>query len=64
MKLSNGELLIKDRPVTGFSNAEEELIGCTQHVPFLLETELINRGAKYEKASEPWGAQVSVGRGG
>ena len=39
-------------------------MGLDKAVPFLLETELIKRGGKYEKASAPWGAQVSVGRNG
>jgi len=62
--LSDGTLLIKDEPVTGFSNDEEELMGLTKAVPFLVETELTKKGAKYEKASAPWGAHVSVGKGG
>ena len=64
VKISNGELIIKDQPVTGFSNDEETQIGLDKAVPFLLETELIKKGGKYEKASAPWGAQVSVGRDG
>jgi len=64
VKLSNGEHLIKDQPVTGFSDAEEQHIGLEKVVPFALETELINNGGKYEKASEIFGAQVSIGRGG
>lgn len=62
--LSDGELIIRNEPVTGFSNAEEEQIGLHNSVPFALETELIKKGAKYEKASAPWGAHVSVGKGG
>lgn len=62
--LSNGEHLLKDQPVTGFSNLEEEQVGLHEAVPFLLESELVKVGAKYEKAKDPWGAQVSVGRGG
>lgn len=64
VKIANGELIIKDQPVTGFSNEEEEQVGLLKAVPFELETELIKKGGKYEKASAPWGAQVSVGRGG
>ena len=63
-KIANGELIIKDQPVTGFSNDEEALIKLDKAVPFLLETELIKKGGKYEKASAPWGAHVSVGRDG
>lgn len=46
IKLSDGNYLVKDKKVTGFSNAEEKAIHIT--VPFLLETELQQRGAKYE----------------
>ena len=62
--LSNGELLIKDQPITAFSNLEEQLIEHDKELPYALETELIKGGCKYEKASTPWGAHVSVGRGG
>ena len=54
--LSNGELLIKDKKVTGFSNEEEQLAGLAEFVPYLTETELTKRGARYEKAREPWAA--------
>lgn len=65
VKLSNGEYLLQDQPVTAFSNAEEDLTDMTKYMPFKLETELVNRaGAKYEKAAEPWGEKVCIGRGG
>ncbi|WP_232462772.1 type 1 glutamine amidotransferase domain-containing protein, partial [Pseudomonas fragi] len=54
IKLSDGELLIKGKKVTGFSNEEEELAGLSQHVPYLTETELVKRGAFYQKAGTPW----------
>ncbi|KAH0605951.1 uncharacterized protein H6S33_004408 [Morchella sextelata] len=64
VKLSNGEYLVQDQPVTAFSNAEEDSVDLSKHMPFMLETELINRGAKYEKAAEPWSEKVCIGRGG
>ena len=64
VKIANGELIFKDQPVTGFSDEEEAQVGLDKAVPFLLETELIKKGGKYEKASAPWGAHVSVGRDG
>lgn len=65
VKLSSGEYLLQDQPVTGFSNAEEDMADMSKYMPFMLETELINRaGAKYEKAAEPWSAKVCIGRGG
>ena len=54
--LSDGQLLIKDKKVTGFSNEEEQLAGLAELVPYLTETELIKRGARYEKATQPWAA--------
>ena len=44
-----GEPLIKGKQLTGFSNSEEESAGLTRVVPFLLETELLSRGALYSK---------------
>jgi putative intracellular protease/amidase len=46
---ANGELLIKGRQLTGFSNSEEESAGLTKVVPFLLETKLLSLGAVYSK---------------
>lgn len=47
----NGELIIKDKQLTAFSNSEEESAGLTKVVPFLLETKLISLGALYSKAA-------------
>lgn len=54
----NGEYLIKGKRVTGFSNEEEKLAQLDEYVPYLTEDELINRGAIYEKAENPWEAYV------
>ena len=54
IRLSDGALLVAGKRVTGFSNTEEKLAQLDQHVPFLTETELVRRGAYYEKAPEPW----------
>ena len=54
IQLSDGTLLVKGKKVTGFSNEEEKLAELDKYVPFLTETELINRGALYQKAAEPW----------
>jgi putative intracellular protease/amidase len=50
IKLSNGEYLIADKNVTSFTNEEEEAVELTKVVPFLLESELIERGAKFSGA--------------
>jgi len=65
VKLSDGSYLIADAPVTGFSNAEEDMIKLSQYMPFMLETELNNRsGGKFEKAEGAWGSHVAVAKGG
>lgn len=61
--LSDGKLLIEGKKLTGFSNEEEQLAGLAEVVPYLTKTELVKRGAKYEKASQPWAAYaVADGR--
>ncbi len=46
---SDGTPLVKGRKVTGFTNEEEEAVGLTDVVPFLLEDELKAKGADYSK---------------
>lgn len=53
----NGEFLVKDKKVTGFSNTEEEAVKLTDIVPFLLENELKNKGGIYSKGND-WGSYV------
>ncbi len=50
VKLSDGTFLINGKRMTGFSNAEEEAAGLTKVMPFLLQTYLEKRNAKYESA--------------
>ena len=47
----NGEFLVKGKKVTGFSNTEEEAVGLTKIVPFLLEDVLQRNGAIYSKVA-------------
>jgi putative intracellular protease/amidase len=49
----NGDALVKDKQVTGFTNSEEEAVQLTKVVPFLLEDELKSRGGIYSK-KEDW----------
>ncbi len=49
-KNRNGEYIINNRQVTGFSNTEEAVVGLTEVVPFLLQDMLIARQAQYSKA--------------
>ncbi|MEV0650868.1 type 1 glutamine amidotransferase domain-containing protein [Phytomonospora sp. NPDC050363] len=53
LRLRDGSFLVKGKKVTGFSNEEEEAVGLTDVVPFLLETQLRSRGADYS-AGEKW----------
>jgi len=60
IKLSNGEYLIRDKEVTGFSNEEEKLVEADKHVPYLLEDELKKRQAKYSRSKEPFTSHAVV----
>ncbi|MBC7946874.1 MAG: type 1 glutamine amidotransferase domain-containing protein [Chitinophagaceae bacterium] len=46
-----GELLVKGRKLTCFSNVEEDSSALTWVVPFLLETRLVSLGVLYTKAA-------------
>lgn len=47
----NGEYLVKGKKVTGFTNEEEEAVGLTKVVPFLLEDALSSNGAIFSKGA-------------
>jgi putative intracellular protease/amidase len=57
VRLSNGQYLLQGRTVTGFSNAEEQLVeqmlGVTGLMPFWIENEVPSRGGTYTSAA-PW----------
>ena len=55
----DGEYLVKGKRVTGFSNAEEEAVGLTTVVPFLLEDRLRELGGIYSKTGN-WMPYVQV----
>lgn len=48
-KVPDGSPIVKGRHVTGYSNAEEEAVGLTAVVPFLVEDMLKERGGAYTK---------------
>lgn len=52
-KTPAGDPIVQGRTVTGFSNSEEEAVGLTEVVPFLLEDALIEKGGHYRKV-EDW----------
>ncbi|HUB81652.1 MAG TPA: type 1 glutamine amidotransferase domain-containing protein [Bryobacteraceae bacterium] len=47
-----GELLVKGKRVTGFTNGEEAAVGLSKVVPFLVEDELKRAGGLYQKAAD------------
>eukprot|EP00668_Euglena_longa_P040834 GGOE01053750.1.p1 GENE.GGOE01053750.1~~GGOE01053750.1.p1 ORF type:complete len:253 (-),score=93.74 GGOE01053750.1:4-702(-) len=51
--VATGQPLVKGKQVTGFSNEEEEQVGLTSKVPFLLEDGLKEKGGVYSKL-DPW----------
>jgi len=55
IKDAEGEYVVKGKAVTGFTNSEEEAVQLTDVVPFLLEDELVKRGADYQKVAD-WNA--------
>jgi len=55
-----GNSIFKGKKVTGFSNAEEEIVGKVKDIPFLLEDKVTSLGGKYEKATAPWSPHVVV----
>jgi putative intracellular protease/amidase len=52
--LSNGESLLANKSVTGFTREEEIDFGTIDDVPFLLEESLARNAARYNKV-QPWG---------
>ena len=54
---NDGRPLVAGKRVTGFTNEEEEAVGLTKVVPFLLEDVLKQLGAKFSKA-EPFKPHV------
>jgi putative intracellular protease/amidase len=55
----DGKSLVSGRRVTGFTNTEEEGVGLTNIVPFLVEDMLKANGGLYEKGPD-WGSYVVV----
>lgn len=49
IRTPDGKLFVEGKTVTGFTNGEEEEMGLTKVVPFLVEDELMNLGATFSK---------------
>ncbi|KVZ02549.1 type 1 glutamine amidotransferase domain-containing protein [Burkholderia stagnalis] len=58
-KAPDGKPLVAGKSVTGFSNSEEELVGLTNVVPFLVEDELKANGGRYSKTND-WEPYVAI----
>lgn len=59
VKQADGRALVAGRQVTGFSNSEEEAVGLTGIVPFLVEDMLKAQGGDYSKGPD-WQAYVVI----
>jgi putative intracellular protease/amidase len=57
VKRADGGPLVEGRHVTGFTNTEEEGVGLTNVVPFLVEDELKAEGGLYSKGAD-WASYV------
>jgi putative intracellular protease/amidase len=51
-KTPDGKPLVQGKRVTGFTNTEEEAVGLTKVVPFLVEDELKAKGGIFSKAAD------------
>jgi putative intracellular protease/amidase len=54
VKTPEGKLFVEGKTVTGFTNGEEEEVGLTKVVPFLVEDEMLKLGATFSKVRN-WG---------
>jgi len=52
VKTPDGKPLVQGKKVTGFTNTEEEAVGLTKVVPFLVEDELKAKGGIFSKADD------------
>ncbi|MCZ2498784.1 type 1 glutamine amidotransferase domain-containing protein [Xylophilus sp. Kf1] len=57
VKAADGRPLVAGRKVTGFTNTEEDAVGLTDVVPFLVEDELTGLGGLYSKGAD-WSSYV------
>ena len=57
VKGPDGAFLVKGRKVAGFTNSEEEAVGLTDIVPFLVEDMLKANGGDYSKGAD-WSSHV------
>lgn len=55
----NGDWFVRGRGVTGFSNSEEDAVGLTSVVPFLVEDMLKEKGGHYSRGDD-WTPHIVV----
>lgn len=59
VKGSDGGYIVSGKRVTGFTNSEEQAVGLTDVVPFLVESRLTQRGGLFRRG-EDWASHVEV----
>jgi putative intracellular protease/amidase len=59
VRTPDSKLFVECKTVTGFTNGEEEEVGLTKVVPFLVEDELMKLGATFSKVKN-WGVHTVV----
>ncbi|MEX2498476.1 MAG: type 1 glutamine amidotransferase domain-containing protein [Wenzhouxiangellaceae bacterium] len=59
VKGSNGGYIVSGKRVTGFTNTEEQAVGLTDVVPFLVESRLQRRGGQFRRGDD-WASHVEV----
>ena len=59
VRAPNGRPLVEGKRVTGFTNTEEEAVGLTKIVPFLVEDELTRLGGIFSKVAD-WQPYVLI----
>jgi putative intracellular protease/amidase len=59
VRTPDGKLFVEGKTVTGFTNGEEEEVGLTKVVPFLVEDELLTLGATFSKVKN-WDVHTVV----
>lgn len=57
VKTAEGRPLVEGKKVTGFANSEEDAVGLTDVVPFLVEDELKAKGGIYSRGPD-WGSYI------
>jgi len=59
VRIPEGKPFLEGKTVTGFTNGEEEDVGLTKVVPFLVEDEVMSQGAIFSKVKN-WGVHTVV----